>query len=190
MLAGSAPDPLVASSSFSSSSSSSSSSTSSPAAAGAQLAARCSSAFKKHRSHELRSGFTAGSDLTDTHNPQHDAQTSQSHTHTDTHTHTHTHTHMLTVSHHAGKSGRDLTVKVRLIAVDSQQETSNCWLFFGLGRLLCRAEERQQRENEVSQHVRCVGTLERKVIKPAADLNDSLDTFSTCLTGLFLGLFD
>lgn len=38
-------------------------------------------------------------------------------------------THSLTVSHHANKSGGNLTVKVRWIAVDSQQETRNCWLF-------------------------------------------------------------
>lgn len=77
-------------------------------------------------------------------------------------TYTHTHTHSLTVSHHASDSEGNLTVKARWIAVDSQQETSNCWLFlfwvFFYGAL------QSGREGRMDQHVWYTGKLERKVI--------------------------
>lgn len=106
----------------------------------------------KPRAHIMHTGFTAGTDLNSQRYTTHSlVQKLLSHTLTLTQTPawkqrilTNTHTHTLTMPHHASKSGGNLTVKARWIAVDSQQETSYCWLFLFWG-VLWRTAERQRR---------------------------------------------
>lgn len=88
----------------------------------------------KSQAHNMHTGFTAGADLNchrDTQPAAASAETPQSHT--------------CTYKHQPGRKdarlqclitskwGGNLTVKAWWIVVDSQQETSNCWLFLFCG---------------------------------------------------------
>lgn len=135
-------------------------------------AARCSSQTQeplKSRAQIMSTIFTAGSrsrhsqrDIT----PQPHAWNENSHTHTheagskDALFRKHSHAQCLNVP--ARQIKRDLTVKARWIAVDSQQETTNCWLFLFRGLFIGALQWRWS--GGVNQHVWKVEELERKVI--------------------------
>lgn len=89
----------------------------------------------KSRAQIMQTGLTAGTHLNSRRETQPAAQCRHTRTNTSLEARIHflTNTLTCTVSHCASKSGGNLTVRARWIAVDSRQETSNCWLFLFWG---------------------------------------------------------
>lgn len=128
-----------------------------------QFPEHCNSLFRTKTQHALNSqvhimhtGFTAGTDLF-SHNPEPIKQKLLSHTLIHNHQPgsqnavSHKQECPPSASHHTSKSWGNLTVKVRWIAVDSQQET--CFCFAGWGgwsglMVHCRVSGKEEWWNE------------------------------------------